>query len=96
MCKPLARSMPIGSSNVNFVAGENYAPPADVHRADQEIIKGIRLPYIKFNRQPHEPFNQPAAQPQKFRPIPAPKGPIAIRPISAKRVDARTTKGRAS
>jgi uncharacterized protein GlcG (DUF336 family) len=46
----------------NAVAG--YGPPATVLRADAVFVRGVRLPYTKFNRQPHIPFgSKPVAAP---------------------------------
>jgi uncharacterized protein GlcG (DUF336 family) len=45
--------------DVTFEATAGFDPPFTVRRADQVFVRGIRLPYIKFNRQPHEPFGGP-------------------------------------
>ncbi len=38
--------------DVTFSASLGYRPPANVPRADQVFVRGVRLPYQKFNRQP--------------------------------------------
>ena len=35
------------------IAGPNFSPPVDIE-ADQFSVRGIRLPYLKFNRQPEQ------------------------------------------
>jgi uncharacterized protein GlcG (DUF336 family) len=51
--------------DVTFAAAVGYEPPFTVRRADQVKVRGIRLPYQKFNRQPHEPyFDSPAQLPE--------------------------------
>src|SRR5262249_4557282 len=42
--------------DVTFVAVQGYTNPVTVPRADQFKVRGVRLPFIKFNRQPHEPI----------------------------------------
>jgi uncharacterized protein GlcG (DUF336 family) len=59
--------------DVTFEASINYQPPADILRADQVFVRHVRLPYMKFNRQPHEPFNQPKLPAEKFKHLPAPR-----------------------
>ncbi len=44
---------------VTYYATVGYKVPPDVPRADQVMVRGIRLPYQKFNRQPFTPLNQP-------------------------------------
>jgi len=47
-----------------------------VRRSDEVMLKGVRLPYQKFNRQPHNPFRQtPGAFPERL-----PGGVINILP----------------
>jgi uncharacterized protein GlcG (DUF336 family) len=43
--------------DVTFVAVKGFEPPGGL-RADQFRVRGVRLPYIKFNRQPHVPGEQ--------------------------------------
>jgi uncharacterized protein GlcG (DUF336 family) len=52
----------------NAVVG--YQPPANVLRADNVFVRGVRLPYTKFNRQPHVPFgSKPVAAPPVKPPV---------------------------
>ncbi|HEX8199313.1 MAG TPA: heme-binding protein, partial [Isosphaeraceae bacterium] len=37
---------------VTFFAAQGYEPPAGTLRADQVFVRGVRLPYQKFNRNP--------------------------------------------
>ncbi|MGA7500374.1 MAG: hypothetical protein WBX00_26885 [Isosphaeraceae bacterium] len=48
-----------------------FAPSFTIHRADQVKLRGVRLPYFKYNRNPHVPLN---GEPVKLQPIipPAP------------------------
>jgi uncharacterized protein GlcG (DUF336 family) len=41
--------------DVTFAAVTNFQPPHTIKRADQTRVRGVRIPYIKFNRQPHVP-----------------------------------------
>lgn len=43
--------------DVTFEAATDYNPPFNVRRADQVKVRDVRLPYQKFNRQPHVPIN---------------------------------------
>ena len=45
--------------DVTSVASIAYAPPRTIDRADQVKVRGVRLPYYKYNRNPHLPFNGP-------------------------------------
>jgi uncharacterized protein GlcG (DUF336 family) len=60
--------------DVTSVASIAYAPPKTVHRADQVKVRGVRLPFFKYNRNPGVPLNgQPVAlQPIKV-PLPTPR-----------------------
>lgn len=58
---------------VTYVATQGFTNPASVPRADQVKVRGVRLPYIKFNRQPKLPRDQAPLPPTKFRHLPAPK-----------------------
>lgn len=60
--------------DVTYVAVRDYNPPRSVPRADQVMVRGVRLPYIKFNRQPHVPREQAPLPPQRFGRLPAPRG----------------------
>ncbi|WP_199756713.1 heme-binding protein [Tautonia sociabilis] len=48
---------------VTYFGAQGYEPPFTVPRADQTFFRGVRLPYIKFNRQP---LNQKDQFPQNF------------------------------
>ena len=53
--------------DVTFQAGVGFEPPPNVLRADQVRVRNVRLPYQKFNRQPHVPLyapNLPLIKPQ--------------------------------
>lgn len=41
--------------DVTYFASLAYQPPSSVPRADEVFVRGVRLPYFKFNRQPHVP-----------------------------------------
>lgn len=41
--------------DVTYFASLAYQPPSNIPRADQVFVRGARLPYFKFNRQPHVP-----------------------------------------
>lgn len=58
--------------DVAFVASMNYTPPSSVTRADFVTVRGVRLPYQKFNRQPHEPIGQSMEPPTVFKTLPLP------------------------
>jgi uncharacterized protein GlcG (DUF336 family) len=60
--------------DVTTIASQKFAAPG-VIRADQFAVRGVRLPYNKFNRQPHEPLNQPPLPPAQFSKLPAPTAP---------------------
>jgi uncharacterized protein GlcG (DUF336 family) len=60
--------------DVGAVATIAYAPPRTVHRADQVKVRGVRLPFFKFNRNPHVPLNgKPIPQPPISPPLPTPR-----------------------
>jgi uncharacterized protein GlcG (DUF336 family) len=58
--------------DVTSVASIAYAPPRTVDRADQVKVRGVRLPYYKYNRNPHVPFRGPKYPNQKFKDLPLP------------------------
>jgi uncharacterized protein GlcG (DUF336 family) len=60
--------------DVTFIGAVGYEPPAGIPRADQVFVRGVRLPYQKFNRQPHEPLGQTRQPRQKFGRLPVPRG----------------------
>ena len=37
---------------VTFAASQGYTPPPNILTADQTFVRGVRLPYQKFNRNP--------------------------------------------
>ncbi len=55
--------------DVTFEAAVGFEPPANVARADRVLVRGVRLPYQKFNRQPHVPLNAPPFPVVNNRPI---------------------------
>jgi uncharacterized protein GlcG (DUF336 family) len=63
--------------DVTSVASIAYSPPRTIDRADQVKVRGVRLPYYKYNRNPHVPLNGPKYPIQKFRnlPVPPPRKP---------------------
>jgi uncharacterized protein GlcG (DUF336 family) len=60
--------------DVTFVSVKGFEPPGGL-RADKVKVRGVRLPYIKFNRQPHVPGDQARLPFLKFKNLPAPRGP---------------------
>jgi uncharacterized protein GlcG (DUF336 family) len=59
---------------VTSEASLNYNPPYTIPRADMVKVRGVRLPYIKFNRQPHVPLNGPKLPIIKIKPpLPPPR-----------------------
>ena len=44
--------------DVTFQTAVGFEVPSNVLRADEVFVRGVRLPYQKFNRQPHEPNGQ--------------------------------------
>jgi uncharacterized protein GlcG (DUF336 family) len=55
--------------DVTFQAAVDFGPPPNVPRADQVFVRNVRLPYQKFNRQPHVPLFAPQPPPEKVQPI---------------------------
>jgi uncharacterized protein GlcG (DUF336 family) len=55
---------------VTYAAGLGFGPQNAAPTADLFKVRGVRLPYMKFNRQPHEPLGQ-APQFQAKPTIPA-------------------------
>jgi hypothetical protein len=55
--------------DVTFEAVTGFTPPAVVKRADEVFVRGVRLPYQKFNRQPHVPIDQPPSSKELLQPI---------------------------
>jgi uncharacterized protein GlcG (DUF336 family) len=58
--------------DVTSVASLAYAPPRTVNRADMVKVRGVRLPFFKFNRNPHVPLNGPKLPLVKIS-VPAPR-----------------------
>jgi uncharacterized protein GlcG (DUF336 family) len=54
--------------DVTFEAAQGFQPPPTVLRADQVKVRGARLPYQKFNRQPHFPIGTGAVAEPKIQP----------------------------
>ena len=60
--------------DVTSVASMAYGPPRTVKRADQVKVRGVRLPYFKYNRNPHVPLNgSPIPQQPIKPPLPEPR-----------------------
>jgi uncharacterized protein GlcG (DUF336 family) len=57
---------------VTSAAATGFGPPALLN-ADQFFVRGVRLPYSKFNRQPHEPLGQPPLPAEHITQLPAPR-----------------------
>jgi hypothetical protein len=55
--------------DVTFQAGAGFGPPSTLPRADQVMVRGVRLPYQKFNRQPHVPLYQPPPPFEILQPV---------------------------
>ena len=53
--------------DVTYTAAAGFGPPDGI-RADQTFVRGVRLPFIKFNRQPHVPVGRPTMA-LKVKPI---------------------------
>ena len=59
--------------DVTSEAALAYAPPSKL-RADMVKVRGVRLPFFKFNRNPHVPLNGPKFPPQVIEPpLPTPR-----------------------
>jgi uncharacterized protein GlcG (DUF336 family) len=58
--------------DVTSVASIAYAPPRTISRADQVKVRGVRLPFFKFNRNPHVPLNGSPLPPMTFKNLPLP------------------------
>ena len=55
--------------DVTFQASVGFTPPPTVARADEVSVRGVRLPYQKFNRQPHVPLYAPDLPAEKIQPV---------------------------
>jgi uncharacterized protein GlcG (DUF336 family) len=58
--------------DVTYIAAAGFNPPT-VLRADQYSVRGARLPYQKFNRQPHVPPSQKPLRAEHFKHLPLPR-----------------------
>ena len=58
--------------DITSIASIAYAPPQTVDRADQVKVRGVRLPFLKYNRNPHLPHNGPKYPFVHFRNLPLP------------------------
>jgi hypothetical protein len=58
--------------DVTSVAAYGYRPPSTVTRADMVKVRNVRLPYFKYNRNPHVPLNGPKFPPMQFKDLPLP------------------------
>ena len=73
--------------DVTFIASTGYSTGGTpARRSDQVIFRGARLPYQKFNRQPHEPLGQ---NPERF-PEQLPGGVIKILPTRLSKPGTKT------
>jgi uncharacterized protein GlcG (DUF336 family) len=55
--------------DVTFQSAVGFEPPPTVLVADQVFVRGVRLPYQKFNRQPHVPLYAPKTPIEFAQPI---------------------------
>jgi hypothetical protein len=55
--------------DVTFQAAVGFGPPPNVLKADEVRVRNVRLPYQKFNRQPHVPLFAPPPPAEKLQPI---------------------------
>jgi uncharacterized protein GlcG (DUF336 family) len=55
--------------DVTFQASVGFTPPPSVPRADEVMVRGVRLPYQKFNRQPHVPLHAPNLPAETIQPV---------------------------
>lgn len=61
------------NDDVTAEAAVAYAPPSR-KRADMVKLRGVRLPFFKFNRNPHIPLNGPKFPLQAIKPpLPTPR-----------------------
>jgi uncharacterized protein GlcG (DUF336 family) len=59
--------------DVTAEAALAYAPPSEL-RSDMVRLRGVRLPFFKFNRNPHIPLNGPKFSVQQIKPpLPNPR-----------------------
>ena len=63
--------------DVTYQSAVGFTPPPNVARADEVFVRGVRLPYQKFNRQPHVPIGQ-APQPLFQINPPKPGGTVGL------------------
>jgi uncharacterized protein GlcG (DUF336 family) len=54
--------------DVTSVAGYDFRPPSTVTRADMVKVRNVRLPFFKYNRNPHVPLNGPKYPPMHIKP----------------------------
>ena len=59
--------------DVTSVASMAYGPPQTTKRADQVKVRDIRLPFFKYNRNPHLPLNGSPVTLKISAPLPAPR-----------------------
>jgi hypothetical protein len=72
--------------DVTFQASVGYGPPPDVPRADEVKVRNVRLPYMKFNRQPHVPLHAPNLPAIKPQPILLPARHKVLSPRNVQRI----------
>ena len=58
--------------DITSLASIAFAPPRTVDRADQVKLRGVRLPFFKFNRNPHVPLGGQKYPVVQFKNLPPP------------------------
>ncbi|WP_406697440.1 hypothetical protein V5E97_01150 [Singulisphaera sp. Ch08] len=71
--------------DVTFEAAKGFTPPRDVLSADQVFVRGVRLPYQKFNRNPHLGIGEAPSTPIVPQPI-LPGGKTGLTPQDVQRL----------
>lgn len=71
--------------DVTFEAAKGFTPPRDVLSADQVFVRGVRLPYQKFNRNPHLGIGESPSTPVLPQPI-LPGGKTGLTPRDVQRL----------
>jgi uncharacterized protein GlcG (DUF336 family) len=73
--------------DVTFQTATGFEVPAYVPRADQVFVRNVRLPYQKFNRQPHVPLYAPQLQAvEKLQPVLLPGEHKKLSPANVHRI----------
>ncbi|AGA25315.1 heme-degrading domain-containing protein [Singulisphaera acidiphila] len=71
--------------DVTYEAAKGFTPPRDVLTADQVFVRGVRLPYQKFNRNPHLGIGESPSSPITPQPI-LPGGQTGLTPQDIRRL----------